>query len=81
MTCQEFVDFVMAYLDAELETSRRAAFEAHIDACPECVTYLDTYRETVRLGKDLLGASGEEPVPDDVPEALIQAILKSRTRR
>ena len=78
MTCREMVDFLMAYLDGELPDDQRARFDAHLAACPPCVTYLETYRETVALGKAVCQRD-EDPTPDDVPEALVQAILAART--
>lgn len=76
LTCREFVEFLMAYLDDELGASERGAFEGHIQACPTCMAYLDTYRETVRLGRDLCGESGG--IPEDAPEVLVNAILAAR---
>ncbi len=72
-------DFLMSYLDDELPTSQRETFDAHLGACPPCVSYLETYKESVRLGKAVCAAD-DESVPADVPEALIQAILASRKR-
>jgi anti-sigma factor RsiW len=77
VTCQELVDFLMAYLDLELEPDARRVFEAHIEACPPCLAYLDTYRETVRLGKSLC-ADPEDGLPDDVPDELVRGILAAR---
>ena len=77
MTCREFVDFLMAYLDRELEASQGSVFEEHMDACPPCRDYLVTYEETIRAGK--LACSESGGLPADVPEALIQAILASRS--
>ena len=51
MTCREFVDFLMAYLEGELPASQRDAFDAHMRVCVSCVHYLEGYRETVRLGR------------------------------
>ncbi len=77
MNCREFVDFLMDYVDGALPDSQRGVFESHMDECPSCVTYLDTYRETVRLGRDLCG-DPEGPVPSDVPDRLVRAILAAR---
>jgi anti-sigma factor RsiW len=77
ITCKEFVDFLMAYLDAELPAAARNTFESHMDDCPPCRVYLDTYRETVELGRGLC-ARDDDPLPDDVPEALVKAILAAR---
>ncbi len=77
MNCKEFVDFLMAYLDGELPQLQRQAFEQHIVDCPPCVLYLDSYKETVRLGQGL----SEPPGPEEAPEDLVQAILAVRSCR
>ena len=64
----------MSYLDNELATSERAEFDRHLAVCPPCVNYLKTYEKTVLLTK----AAAEDPVPADVPESLVQAILAAR---
>ena len=79
MTCSEFIDFLMTYLDGELPADQRAVFDAHLAECLECVAYLDTYRKTVALERELLGNSLDGPVPEEVPEDLVQAILAART--
>lgn len=73
MNCRECYDFLMDYLDGQLPADERAAFEAHLARCPPCVAYLDTYRATIELGKSAL--RGE---PCQLPEELVQAILKAR---
>ena len=78
MKCRDFVDFLMDYLDGSLGASERGVFESHIDDCPACLTYLDTYRETVRLGTRVCRSDDE--LPPDVPEELVQAILSARRK-
>lgn len=79
MTCQEMVDFLMAYLDGELPGDERERFEVHLRDCPPCEVYLDTYRKTVELGQSVCKGEGPDaPVPEDVPEALVAAILAAR---
>ncbi len=77
MTCREFVEFLMNYLDEALPEEQRVTFDAHMDECPGCVAYLDSYRETIRLGKCLCD-DPETDFPADVPEKLIAAILSAR---
>ncbi len=79
MTCREVVEFLMEYLAGELPPEQHTAFTAHLDACPECVAYLKSYEETVRLGKAALGAA-DESAANDIPEELVQAILASRRK-
>ncbi len=80
MTCRELVDFMLEYLEGGLPDDPRRIFEAHLGACPPCQAYLDTYRETIRLGK-LACRDPEGPIPADVPEQLVEAILAARDRR
>ena len=75
MKCREFVEFLMEYLDGALGDSERRVFEGHVERCPACVNYLETYRATIRLGSV---CASEEDVPPDVPEELVQAILSAR---
>jgi anti-sigma factor RsiW len=78
MNCKEFVEFLMDYLEGGLDSSQRVTFEEHMVDCPGCVTYLDTYRDTIRLGRECLCDPPDGPVPDDVPEELVAAILAAR---
>ncbi len=77
MTCRELVDFLMDYEDGELPEAQRVSFEAHLAECPPCIAYLDSYRETVRLGR---AACADEDEPADAPPELIEAILAARRR-
>ena len=77
MNCRDFVDFLMAYLDGELPEAQRATFDQHMTDCPPCLTYLETYRDTVSLGKSVC-KDAEAPVPEDVPETLVAAVLAAR---
>jgi len=79
VTCQEFVQFLMDYLEGTLGGRTRGTFEEHMGECPGCVGYLDSYRETIRLGR--LCGSPDEPVPEDVPEQLLSAILAARKQQ
>ena len=76
LTCQQLIEFIMGYLDGELPAEQRAEFERHMSACPSCVDYLKTYEKTVLLAKEC----ANDPVPQDVPESLVQAILEARKK-
>jgi anti-sigma factor RsiW len=77
ITCREFEEFVLDYLDDELPAAQRSVFELHMRLCRECREYLAAYKRAQELGYAILN-SGDEPVPDDVPEDLIRAILDAR---
>ena len=74
-TCRDVAEFLMAYLDRELDPPQRAAFESHLGVCDECVRYLRAYEQTVRLAK---AAGRDVDAPEAVPERLVQSILASR---
>ena len=80
MTCREFADFLADYLSGELASDSRTAFEEHLRSCVNCQRYLAGYKETVKLGK---GAFAEQDaiIPAQVPDELVQAILRARGAR
>jgi anti-sigma factor (TIGR02949 family) len=76
ITCQQLIDFIMSYLENELPEGQRTEFERHMAVCPSCVDYLKTYEKTILLAK----TCADDPVPEEVPESLVQAILEARKR-
>ena len=77
ITCKEFEDFVLRYLEGELSGKQRTVFEWHLNMCRECREYLAAYRWTLEIADAVLAPS-DAPVPADVPEDLIKAILEAR---
>ena len=77
ITCRELYEFIHDYLSGELPVPERRKFEDHLAICPSCVHYLDSYRQTVALGKAAF-LEDDDPIPTDVPEELVRAILDSR---
>lgn len=77
VTCQTFVEFLMDYLSGGLPESQRNEFDEHLAACVACVAYMKTYTETIELGKAAF-KDPDAPVPADVPEDLVKAILAAR---
>ena len=62
LVCQQVVELVSDYLEGALARKDRRRFESHIRNCPNCTTYLDQMRATIR-------ATGMV-APDDLsPEA------------
>jgi anti-sigma factor RsiW len=77
LTCRELTDFLADYFAGELGPNERALFEGHLAECPDCVAYLRSYAETMRLAKD---AYDNGRIPADVPDELVLAILEARKR-
>jgi anti-sigma factor RsiW len=78
MTCRDAIEFLMHYLEGDLPEAERARFAAHLEECPSCVAYLNTYQEAVRVGKTCLCA--EDSPLQSVPEELVAAILTARKK-
>jgi len=77
ITCQEFEDFILEYLDGALPTGQRRVFELHMKICRECRDYLAAYQRSIELGKAVF-QHPDGPVSEDVPEDLVRAILEAR---
>jgi anti-sigma factor RsiW len=75
LTCRDLAEFADDYQRGELAPEVRAAVDTHLAECPDCVTYLRTYADTIRLAR-----AADEPVPATVPEPLVRAILAARRR-
>jgi anti-sigma factor RsiW len=76
-TCRDVIAYLMAYLDGDLPAPQRAEFERHLSLCPSCVNYLESYKETVLLGKAAMKDAREL---ENVPEGLIRAIQEARLK-
>lgn len=77
MTCKDFIEFLIDYVEGGLPKDQQTRFEEHLAVCRSCVAYLSNYRDTLSLSKAAF-ADPEGPVPEDVPEELVAAILSSR---
>lgn len=79
MTCRELADFIVGYLERELPADVQAAFDGHLQRCPNCRAYLSAYRSTIELGRRAF-EDDDADVPADVPEELVKSILAARRR-
>lgn len=77
LSCREVADFLLAWLDGELPLHERRAFERHLFWCRACVAYVESYRRTVALARELGEPTPEEP-PEPVPEELVRAVLAAK---
>jgi anti-sigma factor RsiW len=69
MPCRELVELVTEYLEDRLSPVDRARFEAHLAECDACRTYLEQFRQTIRV----LGRLPEESLSPGAREALLAA--------
>ena len=69
MPCQELVELVTAYLDGSLSRRDRRRFDAHIEGCEHCTTYVEQMRETI----EVTGRLTEEDLEPEAREELLAA--------
>jgi anti-sigma factor RsiW len=66
--CDECVELLVDYIAGELPTDRARALEIHLDLCPSCVCFVNTYRSTVNIARTLQA--------DDIPPELTQRLIE-----
>jgi anti-sigma factor RsiW len=76
VTCRDFADFLLDYVEGDLPAEARRRFDDHMAICPDCVRYLQHYTETIKAGRLAIA----DELPADVPESLVSAILEARDR-
>ena len=67
--CEKYLDMISEYADGELNAAEKAELEAHLAACEECRSLLETYRsisDTLQLG--------EEEVPKDFAAGVMEKV-------
>jgi len=77
VTCREFAEFIAQYLASELPPAQQEAFDRHLSLCTNCARYLEQYQRTTELSR-LAFDQDEASLPADVPEELVEAILRAR---
>lgn len=80
LTCKEFDDFMVDYLDQGLPVWQKFMCWLHVKMCRECAHFIREYQRTIALGK-MAYDDPDEPLPDSVPEELIEAALAHRRTR
>lgn len=81
LTCKEFEDFMLAYLDEELPQKQRKRFEFHLRICRECREYVAAYQQTIAISQAVLSKPDDQMSADNVPADLIKAIIESNAHQ
>ncbi len=64
MTCREYKDVMMAYLDGELEEKQIKQFQAHLKDCPQCRQELDEFVSLKKITDSVSLVEPEDQVWD-----------------
>ena len=64
MTCREYKDVMMAYLDGELEEKQIKTFQAHLKNCPQCRQDLEEFTSLKKITDSVSLVEPEDRVWD-----------------
>jgi anti-sigma factor RsiW len=74
LACADGVELLMDYLEGTLPRADREAIEAHMSACPRCVAFVESYRQTPRI----LRAATAAILPEDLAQSLRRFLASRR---
>lgn len=72
INCRDFAQLLIDFVSGELPPEHHAQVEQHLQACPPCVTYLQTYQQTIRLARKLPC----QPLPPTLDQRLRAALAQ-----
>ena len=71
MACAEGVDVLMDYAEGLLPADARTSVDAHLEGCPRCVAFVQSYFETPRVLRRVTDAA----MPAGVGASLRRALF------
>ena len=75
ITCQQFENFLIDYLEDRLSQKQRSLFERHMKVCPMCRTSLNSYLKVIEMGQVICAEDEKDLVFTAAPQELIDAII------
>jgi predicted anti-sigma-YlaC factor YlaD len=60
MTCRQYKDLMMGYLDDELDDAQKKTFEEHIESCKDCAAELEQFRKLKKVTDSVKLAEPED---------------------
>jgi hypothetical protein len=73
LECRKIAELLGDYLDGTLPKPTVELIEWHVDGCPPCIAFINTYRSTVRATSRL----GDVEIPRELKQRLL-AVLRSQ---
>jgi hypothetical protein len=68
MTCRELADLLYDYVAGELTEEYCVSVRHHLEICPECLHFVETYQLTIQVTRRLR--------PSPCPEHIIERVKK-----
>jgi len=75
--CPECMDLLADYVDGALPREQAELLEWHLESCPPCVAFVNTYKGTVDAARRLR----ETTLPPELRDKLIGFLQRSIVRR
>jgi anti-sigma factor RsiW len=75
--CRQIAELLGDYLDGTLPNQTRELLEFHIDGCPPCVAFINTYRGTIAVTRTL----PDTPMPTELKKRLLSVLREQGTSR
>ena len=75
--CRQIADLLGDYLEGTLPKRLHDLLEWHIEACPPCVAFVNTYRGTVNATTKL----ADIPIPPELKQRLLAVLRAERDAR
>lgn len=74
-TCEQVTSLVLDYLRGTLDSGTALALDRHFRICPDCVSFVETYRKTIQATESL----AYEAIPSEMVER-VKRFLRARVR-
>ena len=72
--CRQIAELLGDYLEGTLPSHTRELLEFHIDGCPPCVAFVNTYRGTITATRTL----PDVPMPAELKKRLLSVLREQR---
>jgi anti-sigma factor RsiW len=63
LTCAKETALIADYLASDLSPGNLAAFEKHLEECPDCKAFLQTYKKTIEITRSFLALESVKARP------------------
>ncbi|HYT90640.1 MAG TPA: zf-HC2 domain-containing protein [Gemmataceae bacterium] len=74
MTCRELAELLIDFVSGELAPEHQERVEQHLGLCPPCVVFVETYKITIRLTRQL----PRVPLPPGLERRLREALAEMK---
>lgn len=74
LECRQIAELLGDYFDGSLPRETRDLIDFHIDGCPPCVAFLNTYKGTMDATRKL----PDLPIPPELKSRLLAVLKKTQ---